>query len=281
VLPAPPPASAPIPVAGAPGIVNVILKPKKKEKVQYPQDSRLHDAARAGRVQEVSKLLQDGVNVNSLDFLSGSSALHAAVEHKLRSVFDVLLKQADVDLSVHNRRGQTPLHLSIARRNDEMTNELLALGADPYMPDNTGKTPFDLAGQWPAYQGGLKEELHRLTSAAPKEPVAEAPQDVAEAVSIYLKSGYYKTVALTRAHTARESLLLLAEKIQMLDMKDDLELQEDIMGKVRAMKPDERMLEARDKWPNNNPLYCKFQVKVKRGSAENVQMKFRDIVYGK
>lgn len=47
----------------------------------------------------------------------------------------------------------------------------------------------------------------------------------------------------------------------------------------RKFKGDDLVLAAKDKWPNDNPTYCKFVVKVKRGAPEEVQMKYRDAIY--
>ncbi len=52
------------------------VAPSSKKK-KYPEDSRLYDAARSGRSQEVMKLIEeDKLNVNSIEFHSGNSALH-------------------------------------------------------------------------------------------------------------------------------------------------------------------------------------------------------------
>lgn len=46
---------------------------------------RLYDAARSARLQEVKKLLeQDNVDINSIDFNSGNTALHAAAQSMCR-----------------------------------------------------------------------------------------------------------------------------------------------------------------------------------------------------
>jgi len=74
---------------------------------------------------------------------------------------------------------------------------------------------------------------------------------------------------------------MIAEKYKMKDISCYLELVEDIMGKERKLKGDEKVLPSKDKWPNNNPTYCKFVVKVKRGSPEDAQMKYREVMYGK
>jgi hypothetical protein len=52
---------------------------EKKQKKQYPQDSRLYSAARAGREEEVKQLLNE-LDVNAIDFNSGNTALHGFAE---------------------------------------------------------------------------------------------------------------------------------------------------------------------------------------------------------
>lgn len=50
---------------------------------------------------------------------------------------------------------------------------------------------------------------------------------------------------------------------------------------ARSLREDEKALDAKDKWPNTNPTYCKFVLKLKRGSPSDAQMKFREAMYGK
>src|SRR4051794_26614049 len=48
---------------------------------------------------------------------------------------------------------------------------------------------------------------------------------------------------------------------------------------ARKLKPDEKLLEAKSKWKNQNPTYFKFIVKIERGAPEAQQMRFRDKIY--
>jgi hypothetical protein len=132
-------------------------------------------AARGGKIEEIKKLMET-VDLNSIDFNTGNTALHAACEYRFvlysictkicTSLVEIImfLVDAGCDVNVKNRRGQTPLHISVERRLDKMTEYLIEKGgANLYEPDNTGKTPFDLAGHTPQYQSELKEWFIRRT----------------------------------------------------------------------------------------------------------------------
>jgi hypothetical protein len=49
----------------------------------------------------------------------------------------------------------------------------------------------------------------------------------------------------------------------------------------RSVAPQDKLLVLRDKWPNSNPTYCKFLLKLKRGSPSPAQNMFREAMYAK
>jgi hypothetical protein len=48
------------------------------------------------------------------------------------------------------------------------------------------------------------------------------------------------------------------------------------MGRETAINLDDCPLLLKRKWPNQNPVYCKFTIKLKRGTDMAKQMRFRD-----
>jgi ankyrin repeat protein len=80
------------------------------------QDSRLYDAARSGRMSELKKLMEEhNLDINCIDFNTGNTALHAAVQYSQIQMIEYLISKG-ADCNIKNRRGQTPLHLSIENR---------------------------------------------------------------------------------------------------------------------------------------------------------------------
>jgi hypothetical protein len=78
-----------------------------------------------------------------------------------------------------------------------------------------------------------------------------------------------------------EVIQQMCAKYKWNGISQHLELVEDVMGKERKLRDDEKVLASKDKWPNDNDKYCKFIVKPKRGAPEDAQMKYRETLYGK
>eukprot|EP01119_Soliformovum_irregulare_P001017 TRINITY_DN10760_c0_g1_i3.p1 TRINITY_DN10760_c0_g1~~TRINITY_DN10760_c0_g1_i3.p1 ORF type:complete len:454 (-),score=144.75 TRINITY_DN10760_c0_g1_i3:223-1584(-) len=270
------------------GMGSVRVKDSKK-KVTYPEDPRLYEAARSGRFKEVKSLIEsEDVNVNALDFQTGNSALHAAVTiQNVDMVYFLVDKGSDVNYK--NRRGQTSLHLSTAhlKRGDEMTRYLVEKGnGDLTVADNTGKTPIDLAGSAPQYQRELRDWFAEWKAngnyeeVVTKEEVKEVEASNSEAVQVYMKNGSYYTFVVTDQDTVSSLLPMIAEKLKVPSIMSVLEVSEEVMGKETTLKQSQNIFEAKGKWPNQNPTYCKFRVKLQRGAPGDMQMKFRDAMYG-
>jgi hypothetical protein len=77
------------------------------------------------------------------------SPLHAAAGTKKvdPSIIPALVKKGD-DINLRDYKKETPLHDAVARGSLESVRSLLALGANPNIPNHNGKTPisFDQAG---------------------------------------------------------------------------------------------------------------------------------------
>jgi len=167
------------------------------------------------------------------------------------------------------------LHLSIEKRWDELTMYLLENSkADLTVKDNTGVSPLDVAGKTPVYHRQLADLLDKRIAAERTlnannpiipEPVQEMSQEE-QAIQFYLKTGSYYTFFLNGAATAATAIKMIAEKACVEDIGQHLELCEEVMGKERKLKETELVLASKEKWPNENPTYCKFLVKLKRGS---------------
>ena len=71
----------------------------------------LSEASQRGRVMEVKRLLDCGVNVNSKDE-NGAAALHWAVAYNQTDLVKLLLARQDTRLDIADNDGSTPLHLA-------------------------------------------------------------------------------------------------------------------------------------------------------------------------
>jgi ankyrin repeat protein len=75
---------------------------------------------------------------------SGQTALHVACRGGRVEVTDFLLAHG-ADVNARDSEGATPLHLSAARCQKEVVVLLLTRRADPNAKNSEGYTPFDLA----------------------------------------------------------------------------------------------------------------------------------------
>ncbi len=114
----------------------------------------LHATARAGDVEMLTMLVEDGAPVGSADD-SKSSPLHTAIEHEQLNCVRVLVRLG-ADINARNMAEQTPLHHAVDVVVDaweqiekppdvENIRLLLELGADRSLTDDEGQTPRDWA----------------------------------------------------------------------------------------------------------------------------------------
>lgn len=102
----------------------------------------------AASPQAVCALVLSGANINGRTRHSGSTALHYAVGNSREKVLEALITQgADIDLPDNFR--WTPLHLAVSRRECLIVGILLRFGADFLAEEGRGRTPIDLAEEWP------------------------------------------------------------------------------------------------------------------------------------
>lgn len=113
-----------------------------------------------GSRQAVSRFLKenglDGPRSRNAD---GQSALHVAAsegERFFMSGLTALLVHAGADLDARDRFGSTPLMAAAQTGNSGIRDELLALGADPLLSNDSGETVFSLTKQWQKPDGEAK-----------------------------------------------------------------------------------------------------------------------------
>ena len=125
---------------------------------------RLALAVRAGTLEDVRTLLNDGADPNVHD-KHGNTPLHnAAVAGSVDKA--QLLFECGANLEAHNRFGRTPLHSACDIGWPEVVKILVRLGANVHAKDGPlldGETPFQVAqaAGWPEVQAALQANERR------------------------------------------------------------------------------------------------------------------------
>jgi ankyrin repeat protein len=106
----------------------------------------IHDAAGAGKVEALRRLLAEGADVNGKSD-TGATPLHAAAAWGHRDIAELLLsKGADVDAKDWN--GMTPLHFAANGDHKNLSVLLLEKGAAVNAKALNGWTPLHVAAVW-------------------------------------------------------------------------------------------------------------------------------------
>ena len=104
-------------------------------------------AASSGHAHVVQMLLAAGARLDIGAFFFNVTPLHTSVSMNHDDVVKCLLNSTKAKDVVDNKTvgGLTALHIASEENSFPNTQRLLECGADPWVLDNTGKTPFDLA----------------------------------------------------------------------------------------------------------------------------------------
>jgi ankyrin repeat protein len=94
----------------------------------------LHDAAQAGNIEEVKRLLDEGCQPNEFDDL-GKTPLHYAAEGRNLEMMKLLI-DSGASVNAHDERviGNTPLGEIAGNCSYEVAKLLIDSGADPTVP---------------------------------------------------------------------------------------------------------------------------------------------------
>jgi len=98
-----------------------------------------------GEDEKVQKLIDDGVDVNSVVLNHGETALHCSVFNRHKSTTLLLLRNG-VSPNIGDMSGQTALHHESEAKGDntDFLELLLSWGADPLAKDEIGQIPSDV-----------------------------------------------------------------------------------------------------------------------------------------
>lgn len=103
----------------------------------------LHLAAGYNNFEVAEYLLENGADVNAQD-KGGLIPLHNASSYGHLDIAALLIKHSTV-VNATDKWGFTPLHESAQKGRTQLCALLLAHGADPYMKNQEGQTPIELA----------------------------------------------------------------------------------------------------------------------------------------
>lgn len=107
----------------------------------------LHQAARNGNAKIVRALLKKKAGVNIADSISGATPLHlATIGGNAQIVRDLLKKKAEVNVA-DAMYGATPLHLAAIGGNVKIVRALLKKKAEVNIVDQSGATPLHHAAE--------------------------------------------------------------------------------------------------------------------------------------
>lgn len=107
----------------------------------------LHQAARNGNAKIVRALLKKKAEVNIADGISGATPLHLAViGGNAKVVRGLLKKKAEINVA-DSISGATPLHLAAIGGNVKIVRALLKRKAEVNIADQSGATPLHLASE--------------------------------------------------------------------------------------------------------------------------------------
>lgn len=123
---------------------------------QSPSE-QLKRAIRINDINELNRLIQSGVDVNSKDN-DGYTALTNAVIQKNLGICELLIRHG-AQVNEKNNDGETPLMLAASDGNLDICKLLIASGADANLRDNGGHTAIISAVSWNLYHPTPERDL--------------------------------------------------------------------------------------------------------------------------
>jgi tetratricopeptide (TPR) repeat protein len=108
------------------------------------KDNELLEAAKAGDLSRVKKLLTTGADIRCTDPEFGATPLHWAAYKGHRRIVSLLLKRG-ADVNAKNNDGRTPLMFAAGFGHRQVAKLLVQYKADPTVKDKDGNTALDWA----------------------------------------------------------------------------------------------------------------------------------------
>ena len=106
----------------------------------YTWASSLHEAAEAGNLEEVKRLIEEGEDINAQDVFR-ETPLHLAARRGHKDVVEYLISKGS-EVNAKSIVRWTPLHTASFQGNKEVAELLISKGANINVIDKDGKTPL-------------------------------------------------------------------------------------------------------------------------------------------
>eukprot|EP00727_Mastigamoeba_balamuthi_P004720 m51a1_g14246 hypothetical protein (281) ;mRNA; r:255450-256508 len=267
--------------------------------------TELFEAARNNDVKRARELLDAGIDVNAVSVDRGCTALHLACASGAKQVVELLV-QRGADLNIKDSNEKTPLYALIDKRLDVLAMWLVHQGANMYVRDRKGFSPYDYApsflqrdllaaageGKSDGYslyhkQGGAAPAPAQAAAAAPaqapakKEPVVREVRQ--EIMKVYVKGGKaYKTMRVSSDMSVNDLIKVAADKFNLSpECVPHLDLVEKTRNEERRMAPGEDLFEVKGRWPtilsttgNDTHIHYHFMIALKHSVPDNVKLEF-------
>lgn len=162
--------------------------------VNVSAHAQLARAAEKGQIDEITQLLEQGIDVNSR-LNDGTTALHWAVLRDQQESVSLLM-EAGADPLVLNRNGISPLFLAAQNGNKKIVSWLLNAGADPDTLSENGETILMTA----AHTG--KSEVVNLLLASGALVDYRDPEFQQTALMIAVREGHVDVIDMLIRHGA-------------------------------------------------------------------------------
>lgn len=121
-----------------------MIAPAQAQQPIGQNDQIIHDVARMGKGEEISRILKDNPAMRDARTGLGSTPLHLAATNSDITALKVLLA-AGADVNAKDMDGNTPLHMAAYTNRFENSKLLLEAGADIGATNSGGRTPIAMA----------------------------------------------------------------------------------------------------------------------------------------
>jgi len=185
---------------------------------------------------------------------------------------------------------------------------LVKRGADIYLKDYKGNSPYSIALPW--LQHEMKDEsdnylkqlkIKKEKEAAKRAAVIDGQSDplaaklqgttlkdevpiTQEVWKVFLKNGSYKSIVVNSNTTAKDLADLMAEKLNMVKYAQNLEVIEHQKATEVRLEPNVNVFNIKTRWPHvikgGDLEHAKYIVVPKRGTSDSFTLMYRDAIYG-
>ena len=245
----------------------------------YFEDYHLVEAIKADSVKSLMDYYKDNRNLDRqlVYGYQGNTVLHEATYHNAKLCVDYILKN-QVDLTITNKDGNNPLHVSCLKGNAEFANKLINLGADLSEKNNKGDTPLH-CGIRSANLDIVVLLINKGSSIEDINNLGETPLHVAlESTKKNIKIVIYLINTGSNIYTknTREETIL-----KSLNRQEKTAINEEVRTYIQkiAFEKHENNNELYIPFLNNNPEFRPYEIDIPEGDEQPSNITGIDIDY--